>query len=150
MSTRYETPPAVDNYLGARRALIDAMRADQKGGVSANDIARMAMAAWSRPITLDYLKTWELRDDVQTLIEQAGLKSYVDVAATGAASGAREVRLIIVCDPVETPPEEWAGLPGRIGELLAASEITWAFPEGEELPLTALLDDQEYVLLARA
>ena len=143
------TPAALENYLGARRALLDAMRADRQSGVSANDLARMVHSAWSRPTTLDFLRVLELRDEVRDLLERAGLKSYLDVITPAAATEPREVRLLVACDPLETPHEIWTSLPARIEELLAGAEVAWAFPGGEPLGLSALLTDEEYVQLRR-
>nr|BEK71531.1 hypothetical protein KPHV_87580 [Kitasatospora purpeofusca] len=143
------TPTALQNYLGARRALLDAMRADQQAGVSANDLARMVRPAWSRPTTLDYLKVLALRDEVRELLVQAGLKPYIDVTTPAAATEPREVRLLVACDPIETPPEIWTSLPSRIEELLTGAGLTWAFPDEEPHALSALLTDGDYVQLRR-
>ncbi|MFB8290668.1 hypothetical protein [Kitasatospora purpeofusca] len=149
MRTDLNTPAALENYLGARRDLLESMRADQRNGASANDLARLVQTAWSRPTTLDFLKVLALRDEVRALIEQAGLKPYVDVSTPAAATAPREVRLLVACDPLETPPEIWGGLPARIEGLLVGAGVAWVFPDDEDLPLAALLDEQEYVQLRR-
>uniref|UniRef100_UPI003F493335 hypothetical protein n=1 Tax=Streptomyces chartreusis TaxID=1969 RepID=UPI003F493335 len=72
-ATSTNTAIAVENYAGARRELLAAILADQRNGISANDIARMTEPAWSRQITLDYLNCWELFEGARNALTAAGL-----------------------------------------------------------------------------
>ncbi|MFD8335566.1 hypothetical protein ACFV42_23340 [Streptomyces solisilvae] len=145
------TEIALHNYLGSRRELLKAMLADRRGGMSANDIAETAASAWSRPITLDYLNCWELREDAKAALRQAGLADYVGVRTTGDMKGPRRVLLHIACDPVDLDdPQTWHSLPGRIDAALTAAQISWSLPESpQNTTLDALLEDIEEAQLQR-
>ncbi|MFD6334906.1 hypothetical protein ACFWGI_35760 [Streptomyces niveus] len=77
-----------------------------------------ANPAWSRPITLDYLNTWDRADRAREALKAAGLSSFVDVSTTGDLAGAREVELRVSCDPLDMEPDTWQDLPNRIAAAL--------------------------------
>ncbi|MFB7836188.1 hypothetical protein [Streptomyces sp. NPDC056056] len=133
---------ALESYINARRALLDAMLADHRNGTSANDIAQVASAAWSRPITLEYLTTRDRADRARTALNAAGLSGYVDVRTTGDTAGPRKVLLQISCDPLDMEPDTWQDLPNRIAEALihASPRIGWTVGDVMGPSLDALLD----------
>ncbi|MEV5886317.1 hypothetical protein AB0L74_26980 [Streptomyces sp. NPDC052020] len=138
---------ALESYVNARRSLLAAMLADHRAGVSANDIADTVRRAWSRPVTLEYLSTWELADRARAAVNAAGLGGLVQVRTTGDIAGPRRVLLRIACDPDDTAPDLWATLPDRIAAALTEAGISWAFPDGPGVPLARLLDDVDEVTL---
>ncbi|MEU6357856.1 hypothetical protein ABZ896_52705 [Streptomyces sp. NPDC047072] len=138
---------ALESYVNARRSLLDAMLADHRAGVSANDIADTVRKAWSRPVTLEYLSTWDLADRARAAVNAVGLDGLVQVRATGDTAGPRRVLLQIACDRAGTDPDVWATLPDRIAAALTEAGISWAFPEEPGASLARLLDDVEEVTL---
>ncbi|MFH8257579.1 hypothetical protein [Streptomyces roseolus] len=138
---------ALGSYGNARRALLEAMLADFRAGASANDIARVASPAWSRPVTLDYLNAWDRADRAREALKAAGLSGYVDVHTVGDLAGARGVELRISCDPLDMGPDTWQNLPNRIAGALIGARLGWTVA-GEAGPsLHSLLDEADHVEL---
>jgi hypothetical protein len=138
---------ALESYVNARRALLDAMLADHRGGTSANDIARAAAAAWSRPVTLDYLSAWDRHARARDALAAAGLDGYVDVRTTGDTAGPRRVRLQIACDPADMEPDTWRALPDRIVAALMGAGVGWTSPGAGAASLGAVLGEVDDVEL---
>ncbi|MFF8786677.1 hypothetical protein [Streptomyces sp. NPDC015125] len=142
------TQIALESYISARRALLDAMLADHRSGTSANDIAHMTSTAWSRPITLDYLSLRDRAARAREALKAAGLSGYVDVRTTGDIAGPRQVLLQIACDPVDMEPDAWQELPNRIAGALVDARIGWTVSGVLGPSLNALLlDEVEHVEL---
>jgi len=138
---------ALANYINARRTLLDAMLTDFRSGTSANDIARTASAAWSRPITLDYLNAWDRAARARDALAAAGLGDFVDVRTTGDTAGPRQALLQVACDPSDMEPDAWRALPDRIAVALVGARIGWTILGVAGDSLSALLDEVEDVAL---
>ncbi|GAA2720541.1 MULTISPECIES: hypothetical protein [Streptomyces] len=138
---------ALENYVSARQELLDAMLADVRSGVSANDIADVARIAWSRPRTLEYINVRKLAARAREALTAAGLDGYVDVRTTGDLMGSRQALLQISCDPLDMEQDDWQELPDRIAGALVAAEIGWTVPGDLGPSLDALLDEVEHVEL---
>lgn len=90
------------------------------GGVSANEIARMAAPAVSRPVVLAYLNAKELAADVPRILRSARLDGIFGADITGEIGwGARVVRLTLVVDPQEIERDRDTVVAHLVGVLLA-------------------------------
>ncbi|MEU7322616.1 hypothetical protein ABZ682_18980 [Streptomyces griseoviridis] len=141
------TQVALANYISARRALVDALVEDRRGGTSANALATMVGAAWSRPVTLDYLRSRAVAIKAREALKAAGLSDYVEVRTTGDLSGPRQALLQLSCDHADRESPARQDLPGRITGALRAAGIGWTADGTEGPSLDVLLDEVEHVEL---
>ncbi|WP_105975689.1 hypothetical protein [Streptomyces geranii] len=123
--------PELDNYVGAKRALVDTMTRAFRSGVPAMAVWRSVATAFSRDQVKEYLAAIALMDSARKAVEEAGLAASVDVSATGI-DAPREARLTISADPAETP--DYPELPGKIRDALRDFHITLTkdFPRDED------------------
>ncbi|MCX5215710.1 hypothetical protein OG689_41885 [Kitasatospora sp. NBC_00240] len=111
------------NFLGAKRALVDAITREARSGTSAKEIARQAAPAFGRDQVLQYVAAVALHDVARKALLEAGLDSAVDISVTGMDTP-REARLRLYVDPGETA--DYAQLPERIRAALRDFQITLA------------------------
>ncbi|MFJ4866804.1 hypothetical protein [Streptomyces sp. NPDC088748] len=128
----------VDNFLGEKRALVDAITREFRSGVSAKSLARSVGPAFSRDQVTQYLAAVALHDSAGRALEEAGLRAYVDVRLTGI-DAPREAHLAVSVDSTETPA--YAGLAVRIRGALRDFLITLDLPQGEHDEITDDLID---------
>lgn len=136
--------PEVENFLGGKRALVDAITRKFRSGAPARAVARsIPTAAFSRDQVTQYLAAVALNDKAAKALREAELDSAVDVRATGI-DAPREARLNIAADPAETP--DYATLPTRIRTALRdfhiTLDVTSDFPRGEDDKITDELVDE--------
>lgn len=87
MTELLATPDAAREFITARRNLLEAMKFDRENGVSANDIARMAVGAISRPVVLRILSVEQQVADARKALRERGLDPHVDVGVAGGSGG---------------------------------------------------------------
>ncbi|MFF2226925.1 hypothetical protein ACFVV7_26825 [Streptomyces globisporus] len=119
----------VDNFLGEKRALVDAMVRAFRGGTPAKEVARSVAAAFSRDQVTQYLSAISLHDAARKALLEADLTFAADVFVTGI-DAPREARLIIAADPQETAG--FASLPTRVREAFRDYHITLGLPQDGE------------------
>ncbi|MEW9515044.1 hypothetical protein [Streptomyces bacillaris] len=129
----------LDNYLGGKRALVDAIALDFRNGTPAKAIARSVAPAFSRDQVTQFLAAITLHDAARKALREAGLDSAVDVRVTGI-DAPREARLNIAVDPAET--SDYATLGKRIRDSLRDFHITLDLPQGEHEDITDDLIDE--------
>ncbi|MEU1132613.1 hypothetical protein ABZ383_22590 [Streptomyces sp. NPDC005900] len=129
----------LDNYLGEKRALIDAITREFRGGTPAKTIARTVVSAFSRDQVTQYLAAIALHDAARKALHEAGVGSAGDVWVTGI-DAPREARLTIAADPAETP--DYTALPDRIRSALRDVQITLDLPQSEHDDITADVIDK--------
>lgn len=127
----------LSNFLGEKRALVDAITREFRRGTPAKTIARSVSPAFSRDQVTQYLAAVALHDSARTALKEAGLE-LVDVRVTGI-DAPREALLIVAADPTETPNYE--DLPSRIRYALRDFHITLDLPQGEHDEITDDLID---------
>jgi hypothetical protein len=152
MTTTEDIKPDLENYLGARRALIDTMTSAFRSGVPAMQVWRSVAQAFSRDQVKQFLAAVALCDAAREALARAGLGAAVDVSWTGI-DAPREARLVIAADPEEIT--DFPSLPQGIRAALRDSHITLDLPQGERDEITdslvdELLLDGERVRLVRA
>jgi hypothetical protein len=129
----------LDNFLGEKRALVDAITREFRGGTPAKAIARSVGAAFSRDQVTQYLAAIALHDTARKALREAGLE-LADVGVTGI-DAPREARLTIAADRAETP--DYATLPSRIRAALRDFHVTLDLPQvGEHDEITDDLIDE--------
>ncbi|MFF9150420.1 hypothetical protein ACF1BN_36815 [Streptomyces sp. NPDC014861] len=111
----------LDNFLGEKRALIDAITREFRAGTPAKEIARTVAPAFSRDQVTQYLSAIALADKARKALKEANLAFAADVSVTGI-DAPREARLIPAADPQETP--DYPSLPARIRDALRDFHIT--------------------------
>ncbi|MGZ2361486.1 hypothetical protein LRE75_33210 [Streptomyces sp. 372A] len=111
----------LDNFLGEKRALVDAITREFRDGTPAKEIARMVAPAFSRDQVTQYLSAVALADKARKALEEAGLSFAAGVSVSGI-DAPREVRLTPAADPAETP--DYPSLPTRIRGALRDFQIT--------------------------
>ncbi|WP_331726428.1 hypothetical protein [Streptomyces sp. NBC_00470] len=113
----------ITNYLGARRALTDAIARDFRNGTKAAALARTVSesSAFGRDQVKEYLAAVALHDAARKALQEAGLASMADVSVTGIRAP-REARLTLTADPADTP--DLQSLPARIRDALRDFHIT--------------------------
>ncbi|MEV4999388.1 hypothetical protein [Streptomyces niveus] len=116
----------LDNFLGEKRALVDAMAREFRNGTPAKEIARSAAAAFSRDQVTQYLSAVALHDATRKALHEAGLAFAADVSVTGI-DAPREAWLVIAADPEETA--DFAALPTRVREALRDFHISLGLPQ---------------------
>jgi hypothetical protein len=132
----------LDNYLGARRALIDTMTRKFRSGASAMEVWRLVAVAFGRDQVKQYLASVALHDAARKALAKAGLGSSVDVSLTGI-DAPREARVIIASDPAETP--DYGALPRRVRAALRDFHVTLDLPQGEHDEVTDKLVDEQFL-----
>jgi len=129
----------LDNFLGEKRALVDAITREFRGGTSAKAIARSVGEAFSRDQVTQYLAAITLHDTARKALREAGLE-LVDVSVTGI-DAPREARLTIAANRAETP--DYTTLPSRIRAALRDFHVTLDLPQvGEHDEITDALIDE--------
>ncbi|MGQ4353030.1 hypothetical protein [Streptomyces drozdowiczii] len=119
----------LDNFLGEKRALVDAMAREFRNGAPAKEIARSVATAFSRDQVTQYLSAVALHDTARKALQEAGLAFAADVSVTGI-DAPREARLVIAADPEETA--DFAALPARVREALHDFHISLSLPHAGE------------------
>ncbi|MFF7988078.1 hypothetical protein ACFZDK_55375 [Streptomyces sp. NPDC007901] len=150
----------LQNYLGEKRALVDAIAREFRGGTPAKTIALSVARAFSRDQVTQYLSAVALHDSARKALREADLAHAFDVWVTGI-DAPREARIQIAADPAETP--DYADLASRVRAafrdfyltLDLTLDVTKDFPRGEGHRITdAFLDqallDGEPVRLVKA
>ncbi|MFF0484969.1 hypothetical protein [Streptomyces sp. NPDC004435] len=134
----------LDNFLGEKRALIDAITREFRAGTPAKEIARTVAPAFSRDQVTQYLSAVALADKARKALKEANLAFAADVSVTGI-DAPREARLIPAADPQETP--DYSSLPARIRGALRDFHITLGLLQtGEHDEDTADAEIDEYFL----
>ncbi|MFI6341006.1 hypothetical protein [Streptomyces sp. NPDC050535] len=129
----------LDNFLGGKRALVDAITREFRSGTPAKAVARSVAAAFSRDQVTEYLAAIAMHDTARKALTEAGL-NLIDVHVTGI-DAPREARLTIASDPAETPDQ--ATLPNRIRAALRDFHLTLGLPQvGEHDEITDALIDE--------
>ncbi|MFJ2746193.1 hypothetical protein ACIO3O_41765 [Streptomyces sp. NPDC087440] len=125
----------LENFLGEKRALIDAITREFRSGEPAKTIALSVSRAFSRDQVTQYLGAVALHDSARKALQEANLAHAFDVRVTGI-DAPREARILIAADPAETP--DYADLPARIRaafrDFHLTLDLTKDFPVGEEFP----------------
>ncbi|CAM5244829.1 hypothetical protein ACFW6N_06775 [Streptomyces cyaneofuscatus] len=127
----------LDNFLGKKRALVDAITREFRSGTPAKAIARTVSPAFSRDQVTQYLAAVALHDSARTALKEAGIE-LVEVRVTGI-DAPREALLTVAADPAEMPDHE--DLPSRIRSALRDFHITLDLPQGEHDEITDDLID---------
>ncbi|WNV85067.1 hypothetical protein [Umezawaea sp. Da 62-37] len=147
MTITSATPQAVQAFLDERQGLFRAFDHDLKHGVSANEIARMAAPAVSRPVVLAYLNAKELAADVHRILRSARLEGIFGADITGEIGrGARVVHLTLVVDPQEIERDQDT-LVMHLADILLPEGIRLDTPE--QSSIAEALWDGESVRLRR-
>ena len=126
------------NFLGEKRALIDAITREFRAGTPAKAIAREVTSAFSRDQVTQYLAAVALHDTARKALREAGLE-LVDVSVTGI-DAPREARLTLAADPAVT--DDYEGFASRIRAALRDFHITLDLPQGEHDEVTDDLIDR--------
>jgi hypothetical protein len=129
MDTLDDIRPDLENYLGARRTLVDTMTRQFRAGVPAMQVWRRVSSAFSRDQVKEYLAAVALCDGARTALTEAGLASCTAVSVTGI-DAPREAHLAIAADPEEVP--DFLTLPERIRGALRDFHITLDLPQRAE------------------
>ncbi|GAA0432100.1 hypothetical protein [Streptomyces luteireticuli] len=132
----------LDNFLGEKRALVDAITREFRAGTPAKAIARSVAPAFSRDQVTQYLAAVALHDTARKALGEAGIE-LVDVRVTGI-DAPREALVTIAADPAETP--DYATLASRVRTALRDFHLTLDipqdFPRGEDDRITDELIDE--------
>ncbi|MFC0531329.1 hypothetical protein [Phytohabitans kaempferiae] len=132
----------VNNYVGEKRKLVDAITREFRGGSPAKAIARLVVPAFSRDQVTQYLAAVALHDAARKALKEAGLDAAVSVSVTGI-DAPREARIALAADPGEHAEHD--DLPSRIRAALRDFHVTLDVPDGEHDEVTDALID-EYLL----
>ncbi|MFE7115958.1 hypothetical protein ACFU99_11125 [Streptomyces sp. NPDC057654] len=128
----------LNNFLGEKRALVDAITREFRAGTPAKTIARAVSPAFSRDQVTQYLAAVALYDTARKALTEAELE-LVDVRVTGI-DAPREALLYVAADPAGTP--DYTELPSRIRAALKDFHITLDLPQGEHDEITDGLIDR--------
>jgi hypothetical protein len=131
--------PELDNYVGAKRTLIEAMVRAFRSGDSARAISHTVASAFSRDQVKQYLAAIALQDTARKAFTETGLDTTVGVWVTGI-DAPREARLALAADPSEFA--DYPALPGRIREVLRDFHITLDPSQDENDTTTDAMVDQ--------
>lgn len=147
-----ELRPELDNYLGAKRTLVEGMARAFRSGDSAMAVWRAVASAFSRDQVKQYLAAVALQDATRKALTEAALDTAVGVWVTGI-DAPREARLALAVDPAEFAG--YSDLPRRLREVLRDFHITIELPPGEHdrtdmSSVDQVLLDGEPVRLIRA
>jgi hypothetical protein len=115
----------VENYLGVKRTLVDAMAREFRAGAGAKALARAVAPAFSRDQVLQYLAAVAVVDAARTGLREAGLDGVVGVWVTGIEPP-REARLCLKGDPADGVDP--AALPGQVRAALRDFHVTLDLP----------------------
>ncbi len=126
------------NFLGEKRALVDAITREFRAGTPAKAIARQVAAAFSRDQVTQYLATVALQDAARKALREAGLDGAAGVTVTGI-DPPREAHLAIGADPSEVPG--YADLPARIRAALRDFHITLDLPQADRAEHDPVTDE---------
>ena len=126
------------NFLGEKRALVDAITREFRRGAPAKAIAREVAAAFSRDQVTQYLAAVALHDAARKALREAGLDAAGSVSVTGI-DPPREAHLAIGADPSEVPA--YADLPTRIRVALRDFHITLDLPQADRAEHDAVTDE---------
>ena len=126
------------NFLGEKRALVDAITREFRAGTPAKAIARQVAAAFSRDQVTQYLAAVALQDAARKALREAGLDGAAGVTVTGI-DPPREAHLAIGADPSEVPG--YADLPARIRAALRDFHITLDLPQAGMAEHDAVTDE---------
>jgi hypothetical protein len=141
---------ALSNFLGEKRALVNAITREFRDGTPAKTIAREVAEAFSRDQVTQYLAAVALADAASKALQEAQLGGVASAWVTGI-DPPREAHLAISTDPAEAPDSkglpgsDYAGLPSRIRAALRDFHITLDLPRAgreEHGILTAELIDK--------
>ncbi|MFD7161107.1 hypothetical protein ACFV9C_41440 [Kribbella sp. NPDC059898] len=128
----------LDNFLGERRLLVDAITREFRAGTPAKAVARAVAPAFSRDQVTQYLAAVALQDSARKALREAGI-TWADVSVTGI-DAPREARLRIAANPTENP--DFTSLPAQIRAALRDFHIGLDLPQGEHDDITdELVDD---------
>ncbi|MEU4806902.1 hypothetical protein [Actinosynnema sp. NPDC023587] len=142
MDTQIATPQAVRDFIDARNALFRAIDFDHAQGISANEIARVATPAISRPIVLSYLTAKQLHTDARNALRTAGLEGPFGIGITGQVGrGSRTVHLVLAYDPQEIDQQPDT-LVTQVTDTLRTADIDIRLPEGRNSIADALWDGE--------
>ncbi|MFE5325491.1 hypothetical protein ACFRCG_03595 [Embleya sp. NPDC056575] len=119
--------PGLDNYHGARRALVDAVTAAFRSGTPAPDVARSVAPALGRDRVEEYLAAVAVHDAARRALDEAGLGFAADVSVSGM-DAPREARLVVVVDPGDAPDHDM--LVRRVRRALRDRHIAVEHPRG--------------------
>ncbi|MGM1058961.1 hypothetical protein [Saccharothrix sp. Mg75] len=142
MTADQATPQAVQDFINARDALFRAIDFDHARGVGANEIARAAASAISRPTVLSYLAATRLHTDARDALRAAGLEGPFGIEITGRfGRESRIVLLVLACDPdeIEQDPDT---LVARAADALRDAGIDIDRPEQRGSLRDALWDGE--------
>ena len=126
------------NFLGEKRALVDAITREFRAGTPAKAIAREVAAAFSRDQVTQYLAAVALHDAAEKALREAGLDGAVGISVAGI-DPPREARLAIGADPSEVPGH--ADLPTRIRAALRDFQITLDLPQADRAEHDVVTDE---------
>ncbi|MHA4816078.1 hypothetical protein ACXZ65_17175 [Streptomyces aculeolatus] len=143
MDVTAELRTEVDNFLGSKRTLIDALTRQFRDGAPAKALARAVTPAFSRDQVTQYLSAVALHDAARKALAETGLDAAAEVRVTGI-DAPREARLNIFADPAET--QDYSDLPQQIRAALRdfhlTLDVTQDFPLGEDPRITEALVDE--------
>lgn len=126
------------NFLGEKRALVDAITREFRDGTPAKALAREVAVAFSRDQVTQYLAAVALQDTASKALREAGLDGAVGVTVTGI-DPPREAHLAIGADPSEVPG--YADLPIQIRAALRQFHITLDLPQADRAEHDAVTDE---------
>jgi hypothetical protein len=132
------------NFLGEKRALVDAITREFRRGAPAKAIAREVAAAFSRDQVTQYLAAVALHDAARKALSEAGLDGAAGVSVTGI-DPPREAQLAIAADPSEVPG--YPDLPARIRAALLDFFITLDLPQADRAEHDAVTGELVDLLL---
>jgi hypothetical protein len=128
----------LNNFLGGKRALVDAITREFRDGTPAKALARDVAAAFSRDQVTQYLAAVALHDAARKALREAGLDGAAGVSMTGI-DPPREAHLAIGADPSEVPG--FADLPTRIRAALRDFHVTLDLPQADRAEHDAVTDE---------
>lgn len=134
----------LDNFLGERQRLIEAIADEFRSGTSASAIAATVAPAFSRDVVKQYLAAVDRSDKARKALNEAGLGRLVDVRVSGI-DAPRQALIGLAVDPSET--EDYQTLPQRLRHALAPFLLTVDLPSGEAPDTGASIDDAIDTLL---
>lgn len=115
------------NFLGEKRALVDAITRELRAGTSANAVAREVARAFGRDQVKEFAAALRMHDTAQAALAEAGIDG-ADIRPPGI-DPPRETRLNLVADPSE---DGYETLPARIRAALREYHITLGLTRDDE------------------
>ncbi|MFJ7280713.1 hypothetical protein [Kitasatospora sp. NPDC098663] len=129
----------LDNFLGEKRALVEAIVRESRRGVSAMEISRHVAPAFGRDVVKEFLASVDRHDRARVALRQAGLDGPVAVRMP-SIDKPRAAALSLDMDPLEIP--DLASVPARVREALRDIHIALCLPPRDERELTPTLTDE--------